>query len=245
MVCRVGCREESQEGTARGPAASVHRVQCFQALGAAPTARPETRADRVSPRLRGLSRDSALPSRALRRLEPGPRRDAGFACFSASPRWGTEEAGRGRGMSGRMRVGARPERRAFGRRSVRTGGSDLGASPQVPGAPGLWEVPAERGGRAGGCGAVGSHWLHKWEPHRGGQLGLGASRARTALAPKPWNSLPESRGPEVHLPQDGGPGFSPRAYHFLRAGSVLREGSLGTEPQRLCAEPHFVDGLPA
>lgn len=124
LVCRVGCGEESNEGTARRPAASVHRVQGFQAPGTAPTAHPETRANGGSPGLRGLSRDSALPSRALRRLELGPRRDAGFACsLLAAP--GTGEAARGRGMSGRMRVGAQPERRAFGRRSVRGGGSGL------------------------------------------------------------------------------------------------------------------------
>lgn len=193
-----------------------------------PGACPETQ-----PCHRGLCGGSSLDPAGMRFRLLSPRR-AGNRRGRPWPRDVWENAGRRPARAARVR----PQERA-GRRGA------LGASPQVPGAPGLWGVQAGRGGRAGGCGAVCSHWLHKREPHRGGQLALGASRARTALAPKPWNSLPESGGPEVHLPRDGGHGFSPRACHFLREGSVLREGSLGTQPQRLCAEPPFEDGLPA
>lgn len=113
-------------------------------------------------------------------------------------------AARGCGMSGSIRAGAcgrglapQRERRARGRRSARGWGSDLRASPQVPPAAGRREVLAGRGRRAGGCGAVCSHWLDKWEPHGGGQPGPGVSGERTTLAPGPRAPLtggPGSRG---------------------------------------------------
>ena len=158
-------------------------------------------------------------------------------------------AARGCRMSGSIRAGARGrvlapqrERRARGRRSARVLGSDLRASPQVPRAAGRREVLAGRRRRAGGCGAVYSHWLDKWEPHGGGQSSPGASRALTALAPGPRTPLREVRDPEVRLPQDGGNGCSPPARHFPREGRVLRTGAAGTAPQPLWAEPLHVDG---
>lgn len=191
--------------------------------------------ERPRPGLRGLSRGSALPSRALRRLQLGPRRDAGFACFPASPRWGTGEAAPAAGCLGGCGSAPSPS----GARSA-------------AGACGPGRVSAGAWG-AGLCGRCG--------PSAEGELGAAEPFAATGFTngshtgARSWESAPLGRvqlwhqnlgilfqragGPAVHLPQDGGLGFSPRAHHFLR------EGSLGTEPQRLCAEPHVVDGLPA
>lgn len=226
---------ESSEGAARGSAATVHRAQGAQAWEPAPPAHPDTAGPRAAPvegprasgALHGLS--PAIPGFAAARA--WTLRDAGFVS-SASPRWRTAAAALAAGCLGRWgrglaaRVGA-----AAG--ACGSEGGTWRASPQVPRRR-AGGGAAARGGRAGGCGAAGIPRLDEWEPHRGGQLGLGASRARTALAPKPWISLPESRVQRCTCPGMGATAAP--------SGRVLREGSAGTQPQRLCAEPLFVDG---
>ncbi|XP_033036039.1 ankyrin repeat domain-containing protein 34B isoform X2 [Trachypithecus francoisi] len=226
-------------------------------------ARP--RASRGPSGCRGLPRDSAPPPRgALHASSPSrllPLPLVLGSSFAATGAWtprgcgfrlllslaerreparaappGAVEEDAGRGPDGRRSAQQR-ERRALGRRSLRVGGSDLGASPQVP------RQLGSRRCRLGAGWGLRSGLQPLALEAQGRAAGPRASQVRTALAPGYRAPLAERRVQRCACSGMGAVAAPlRRAISQGRAASGGRASGVGTAPQRLWAEPVFVDG---